>query len=106
VPPAPALRTSWWKALLVSTRPPADVASAPAPLDGRGAQEPIAAASAVLGLVLMIVALVVGLREAPAGFLVAPVVSAAVVIARASVAVALLVIGLTCLRAAERIYFR
>jgi hypothetical protein len=104
VPRVHAPRSSWWRALLVSTRPMADGEAAP--LDDRAARQLVAAASASLGLVVMLLALLIGLREAPFALLVSPVVAASVVIARAAVAVALLVVGMTCLRAAERLYFR
>jgi hypothetical protein len=103
---APAPQSGWWRALLASTRPPAGPSPAVAPLDDRTARERIAAASASLGLAIMLLALVVGLREAPGFLLATPAVAASVVLARAAVSIAMFFVGFSCLRAAERMYFR
>jgi hypothetical protein len=103
---APAAHSSWWRALLASTRPPADPSAEAGSIDDRAARERIAAASASLGFVIMLLALVVGLREAPIYLLATPVVAASLVLARAGMAIAMFVVGWMCLRAAERMYFR
>jgi hypothetical protein len=110
VPPpahAPASRANWWNGLVSAARG-ASQGGGPelAPLDDRAVRERIALASAALGLLMILLALVVGLREAPVSLLSAPLVVASVVVARAAVAVGMLVVGLTFVRAAERVYFR
>lgn len=101
-------RTSWWRALLASTLPPPAPAAptALAPIDDRVARQGIAAAAAALGLIVILVALVVGLRGASAALLVSPNVAVALILARAFLAMALMGLGLAFLRAAERVYFR
>jgi hypothetical protein len=111
VAPAPGIarpagqRGSWWKALLGSTQPAAGANDAQA-LDDRAARQLVSGASASVGLLMILLGLVVGLREAPTALLFTPVVAAAVVVGRAAVSVAMLVVGLTFVRAAERVYFR
>jgi hypothetical protein len=91
--------------LLASGRPPAGTADA-ASLDERAARQLVAGASAALGLLMILLGLVVGLREAPVALLSEPGLAASVVLGRAAVSVGMLVVGMTFVRVAERVYFR
>jgi hypothetical protein len=99
-PPVATGKPSWLKALLTPTVPP------PA-TTGNGAVAKIrpdtaGAVLAGLGLVFALVALVTGLRGAPDGSL-APVVAAAVVIARALVTLGAGALSFLLFRSAERL---
>jgi hypothetical protein len=100
-PPKP----SWLRALLAST------VSAPGTGEGRvdrGVISPHAAGAlfASLGLVFAGVALVTGLRGAPADATMAPAVAAALVLARALVALGAGALSFAMLRQAERLLVR
>jgi hypothetical protein len=97
---------SWWKGMLGTTRAANGMATDLGPIDERVARERVAVASAGLGLLMILLALVVGLRDAPSGLLLSPMVAASIVVARGALAVGMLVVGLGFLRAAERVYFR
>ncbi len=64
----------------------------------------IAASSAALAVVTVPIAAIIGLRDAPSDILVPPTVSAAVVIARALVAVGLIAFSVALLQIAERLF--
>jgi hypothetical protein len=95
-------KTSWWRALIASTMPEADRSSL--------ATHPHAtdrAAALVCGataLFLFLIALMIGLREAPAQPSVAASVAVAIVIARVLLALAVMAIGAMFLRMAERFF--
>jgi hypothetical protein len=97
----PDARSSWWRALLQSTRAAAtqDVSSPSSAVQLR-----IAASSAALAVVTVPIAVIIGLRDAPSDLLVPPTVSAAVVIARALVAVGLIAFSVALLQIAERVF--
>jgi len=109
--PAPhAIRpppSRWWRSLLESTFPPA-VPEGPEPGAGRHrtGDAYLGAACAAIGLVLLLPALVLGVRQAPSQTLLPPVVAAAEIVARALVVLGLLVAGLAFLRTAERFFSR
>jgi hypothetical protein len=94
-------RSSWWRALLQSTRAAAtqDVSRPSSAVQLR-----IAASSAALAVVTVPIAAIIGLRDAPSDILVPPTVSAAVVIARALVAVGLIAFSVALLQIAERLF--
>jgi len=102
----PSSRRGFWETLVgVGGRPAnasADVASTDDPI----IRQRFAVGSAALGSVVTVAALFIGLSEAPQPLLATPMVAASVVLSRALVAVGLLAVGITCLRAAERLYFR
>jgi hypothetical protein len=100
--PAPATKPSWLRTLLTSTFPPSSTQRNPAP------DAPVKATTAgtifaVLGLVFAVVALVTGLRGAPSDATVPPIVSAALVIARALVALGAGALSFGMFRQAERL---
>jgi hypothetical protein len=93
--------SSWWRALLQSTRPDA----MPGALSGGSTMRlRIAIANAALALILIAVALAIGLRDPPSDLRVPAIVSAAIVVARALVAVGLMACSTTLLRVAERLF--
>ena len=98
MPPQP--RTSWWKALLTATYPPP--ASVPAPTDERVIRRRIGATCAGMAIGFVILALALGLRGAEPAF--SPAVAAAMVVARAIIAVGFLAFGYGLLRMAERFF--
>jgi hypothetical protein len=98
----PASKPSWLRALLTSTFPP------PSPERAAGAKAPVSTTAAgtifaVLGLVFAAVSLVTGLKGAPSDPTVAPIVSAALVIARALVALGAGALCFGMFRQAERL---
>ncbi len=105
--PPPHTSTSWWRSLLASTSPP--------PTAGMGSvlnastSVPAHRFAAVCGAVaagLFVVALIVGLWGAPSQIFMPPIVSAAIVIARALVGLGLLGFSVALLRMGERALFR
>lgn len=95
----PQRQPSWLNALLTTTFPPPGAAANPeAPIRA----STVGTAFAVLGLVFAIVALVTGLRGAPAEPI-EPVVAAATVIARALLALGAGALSFACFRQAERL---
>jgi hypothetical protein len=94
-------RTSWWRALLTATVPPP--MSTPIPTDDGVLRRRIAATCAGMALGFVILALALGLRGAePASSV--PAVSAAVIIARAGLALGFLAFGHGLLRMSERFF--
>ena len=101
-PPVEASKPSWLSALLTTTFPPPATARRPAtmaPVTPRTA----GTIFAVMGLVFAVVALVTGLRGVPADAGIAPVVAAALVIARAVVALGAGALSFAMFRQAERL---
>jgi hypothetical protein len=94
-------RSSWWRALLQSTRAAATQDVSP---PSSVVQVRVAASSAALAVVTIPIAMVIGLRDAPSDILVPQTVSAAVVIARALVAVGLIAFSVALLQIAERLF--
>ena len=99
--PPPAAKPSWLRALLTTTFPP------PGAMRNTNPDAPIRASTAgtifaAMGLVFAIVALVTGLRGAPAEPM-EPVVAAATVIARALIALGAGALSFAMLRQAERL---
>jgi hypothetical protein len=95
-------KSNWWRALIASTLPPPD-GSAVA-VDSRVVDRAVALFCAATALVLVLFALVIGLREAPAQPSISAGVAAVVVTARALLALALLALGALLLRMAERFF--
>jgi hypothetical protein len=100
--PAPTSKPSWLRALLTSTFPPPSTERTPSP------HAPVRASTAgtifaVLGLVFAAVSLVTGLKGAPSEPGVAPIVAAALVIARALVALGAGALSFGMFRQAERL---
>ena len=97
---APVARSSWWRSLLTATVPPGrrDAVS----VDEVVLRKRAGAGAAVLSFALVVAALVVGLRSAPA---IEPAVAATVVASRAVIALGLLAFALALGRAAERLFF-
>lgn len=93
--------SSWWRALLLSTRPDAMQGALS---DGSTMRLRIAVASAALALIWIAIALAIGLRDPPSDLLVPASVSAAIVVARALIAVGLIAFSTTLLRVAERLF--
>ena len=93
-------RSSWWRALLTATFPPPSMA--PAPPDERVLSRRIGATCAGMAVGFVILALALGLRGAEPAF--SPAVAAALVIARALVALGFLAFGYALLRMAERFF--
>ena len=91
---------NWWRALIASTLPPPD--RFPAAVDPRFVDRALALLCGATGLFLVLVAMIIGLREAPAQSLVPAGVAAVVVIARALFALAVLAFAAMLLRMAER----
>jgi hypothetical protein len=100
-PPQPTAKPSWLRALLTTTFPPPSTIRAPAgaPVSARTA----GTVFAVVGLVFAVVALVSGLRGVPSDTGIAPVVAAALVIARALVALGAGALSFAMFRQAERL---
>jgi hypothetical protein len=95
-------RTSWWHALLTATFPPPSLAPAVMVLtDERIMRRRIGATCAGMALGFVILALALGLRGSEPAF--SPTVGAALVIARALVALGFLGFGYGLLRMAERL---
>jgi hypothetical protein len=94
-------RSSWWNALLTATFPPPSIA-APAATDERVMRRRIGATCAGMALGFVILALALGLRGAEPAY--SPAVAAALVIARAIVALGFLAFGYALLRMAERFF--
>jgi hypothetical protein len=99
-PPQP--RTSWWKALLTETQPPPSNTIPPPAVDERVFRRRIGATCAGMAIGFVILALALGLRGAEPAF--SPMVAAAMVIARAIIAVGFLAFGYGLLRMAERFF--
>jgi len=91
---------NWWRSLIASTLPP----PARSPTDQRFVDRAVAFLCSAVALVLLLVALLIGLRDAPSQSLVPASVAAAVVIARALLAVAVLAVAAMFLRMAERFF--
>ncbi|HEV3192298.1 MAG TPA: hypothetical protein VGY54_17420 [Polyangiaceae bacterium] len=100
LPPTP--KTSWWRALIASTMPPPGRSSLAT--DPRAVDRAVALVCGATGLFLFLIALIIGLREAPSQPSVAASVAVAVVIARVLLALAVLAIGAMFLRMAERFF--
>ncbi len=101
-PPSAAPKPSWLQALLTTTFPP------PGNVRHAGTRAPVSAQTAgtvfaVMGLVFALVALITGLRGVPSDTSVAPVVSAAYVLARALVALGAGALSFAMFRQAERL---
>ena len=99
IPPQP--RTSWWKALLTATYPPPP-SIAPIQTDERVVRRRIGATCAGMAIGFVILALARGLRGVEPAF--SPTVAAAMVLARAIIAVGFLAFGYGLLRMAERFF--
>jgi hypothetical protein len=95
-------KTSWWRALIASTMPPADRSSRAA--DPQAMDRAAAFVCGATALFLFLIALIIGLREAPAQPSVAASVAATIVIARVLLALAVMAIGAMFLRMAERFF--
>jgi|HubBroStandDraft_1064217.scaffolds.fasta_scaffold221117_2 hypothetical protein len=94
--PPPALpRTSWWRALISSTLAP------PLPLDDRTLTRRVGVTCVAVAVVLIFVSLAIGLRGDPSAS--SPMLSFAIVIARAVVALGILALCHSLLRMGERI---
>ncbi|HEY3820416.1 MAG TPA: hypothetical protein VGL81_24795 [Polyangiaceae bacterium] len=101
-PPPAGPKPSWLQALLTTTFPP------PAAQRHAGPHAPVSMQTAgtvfaVMGLIFAVVALVTGLRGVPSDSAVAPVVTAAYVIARALVALGAGALSFAMFRQAERL---
>jgi hypothetical protein len=94
-------RTSWWKALITATVPPPSVAPR-APTDDRLLRRRIGATCSGMALGFVILALALGLRGAEPAYV--PAVSAALIVARAFVALGFLAFGYGLLRMGERFF--
>ena len=88
------------RSLIASTLLPPDRS----PTDQRFVDRAVALLCGAAGLVLLLVALLIGLRDAPSQSLVPASVAAAVVIARALLALAVLAVAAMLLRMAERFF--
>lgn len=93
--------SSWWRALLQSTRPNAMPDSLS---DARTTRLRIAVTCVALALLWTAIALAIGLRDPPSDLLAPAIVTAAVVVARALIAVGLIAFSATLLRVAERLF--
>jgi len=100
IPPQP--RTSWWKALPTSTSPPPPPSNATVLTDERVVRRRVGATCAGMAIGFVILALALGLRGAEPAF--SPIVAAAMVVARAMIAVGFLAFGYGLLRMAERFF--
>jgi hypothetical protein len=100
LPPQP--RTSWWKALLTATQPPPSNTIPVPATDERVVRRRIGATCAGMAIGFVILALALGLRGAEPAF--SPMVAAAMVLARALIAVGFLAFGYGLLRMAERFF--
>jgi hypothetical protein len=94
------LGSSWWRALLTATFPPP--ARVPAVTDERVIRRRVGATCAGMALGFVILALALGLRGVEPAY--SPTVSAALVLARAIVALGFLGFGYGLLRMAERVF--
>jgi hypothetical protein len=99
---SPQPKSSWWRALIASTLPPPDRSAVA--VDARVVDRAVALFCIAMALVLVLVALAIGLREAPAQPSIPAGVVAALVIARALLALAFLALGAMLLRMAERFF--
>jgi hypothetical protein len=97
----PQSRPSWWQALLTATFPPPSLAPAP-PTDARVLRRRIGATCAGMAVGFVILALALGLRGVEPSY--SPTVSAALILARALVALGFLGFGYGLLRMAERLF--
>jgi hypothetical protein len=100
-PPPPAARPSWIKSLLVTTFPPPGVQ--PSADQVRLTRRTAGAVFAVLGLAAAVVALVTGLRGAPNDPAIPPTVAAAIILARALIAVGAGTFSFALFRMSERL---
>jgi hypothetical protein len=91
--PAPLPRTSWWRSLIAATM-------APPAHEDENADRRVGKAFVGLALGFALVALLVGLRSAPAD---SPAVAVAMVTSRTVVALGLLAFGYALLRMGERL---
>jgi hypothetical protein len=91
----------WWRNLLSSTLPPLAAGS---PFLERVMYARAAVACMVLSLAVVLLALVIGLRGVPAELFTPPIVAAAVLMARALVALGLLAVSAALVIAAERLF--
>jgi hypothetical protein len=99
--PEPTAKPSWLRALLTTTFPPPGAASTGS--NAHLAHGVAGATCAVLGLAFAVVALVTGLRGAPTDMSMAPAVAAALIVARAFVAIGAGAFSFGCFRMAERL---
>jgi hypothetical protein len=98
----PQSRPSWWQALLSVTSAPPSLS--PAPTDERVLRRRIGATCAGMAIGFVILALALGLRGVEPSY--SPTVSAALILARALVALGFLGFGYGLLRMAERLFSR